>query len=73
MSEITALELRLKKHDFEWEYSDSIDVRRWGAADRASLIKSLRDVPQWMALQLIDQYVPGEYKPLFADLITEAK
>lgn len=70
---VSDLESRMQKADYEWEWSDSIHVRRRGAIERTELIKSLRELPHGIALQLIDQHVPTEYKPLFADLITEAK
>lgn len=58
---ITELEERLKRADFDFEYSDSHDVFLRGVRERDGLLASLKQIPINIATELINKHVPREH------------
>ncbi len=67
---VTSLEERMKKCDFEYQYSDSYAVFKEGQNEKMAIIQELKALPQNIAYKLIQDYVPLEYRPLFFLSIT---
>jgi len=66
---VTDLEERMKKADYEHDWSDSHRVAMNGVEERAKIVIDLSKLPRNIAHDLIDKYVPKEHQRIYKSML----